>query len=56
MVDNSDFVITWFDGQSGGTASTLSYAQKCGKRIINLAENGVHSYECEDLFEIIDDE
>ncbi len=56
MVDNSDFVITWFDGQNGGTASTLNYAQKCGKKIINLAENGVHSYECEDLFEIIDDE
>lgn len=56
MVDNSDFVITWFDGQNGGTASTLNYAHKNGKRIINLAENGVHSYECDDLFEIIFDE
>ena len=56
MVDNSDFVITWFDGQKGGTAGTLAYAQKNNKRIINLAENGVHSYECESLFDIIDEE
>ncbi len=56
MVDNSDFVITWFDGQSGGTASTLNYAYKNGKRIINLSQNGVHSYECESPFEIISDE
>ncbi len=36
MVDNSDVVVTWFDGQKGGTASTLYYAQKNEKEIINL--------------------
>ncbi len=56
MVDNSDYVITWFDGQSGGTASTLSYAYKNGKKIVNLSESGVHSYEFEDPFEIIVDD
>lgn len=39
MVDNSDTVITYFSGKMGGTASTLSYAQKKGKRIINIANN-----------------
>ena len=37
MVDNSDTVITFFDGKSGGTAATLRYAGEKGKRIINLA-------------------
>ncbi len=36
MVDNSDVVVTWFDGKKGGTASTLCYAQKNEKEIINL--------------------
>ncbi len=56
MVDNSDYVITWFDGKSGGTAQTLSYAQKSGKKIINLAENGVHTYEFDEPYEIYEDE
>lgn len=36
MVDNSEVVVTWFDGQSGGTASTLHYADRRQKEIINL--------------------
>ena len=39
LVDNSDYVVTWFDGQPGGTASTISYAQKKGRYIINLNDN-----------------
>lgn len=38
MVDNSDTVITYFDGKSGGTAATLRYAKTKQKRIINIAE------------------
>ena len=38
MVDNSDTVITFFDGKSGGTAATLRYAKGKDKRIINIAE------------------
>ena len=38
MVDNSDTVITFFDGKSGGTAATLRYAKTKQKRIINIAE------------------
>ena len=36
MVDNSDYVVTWFDGKNGGTKNTLRYAAKKGRCIINL--------------------
>ncbi len=38
MVDTSDIVVTWFDGQSGGTKNTLNYAAAKGKQIINVRE------------------
>ncbi len=38
MVDNSTTVVCYFDGKSGGTANTVKYARKRGKRIINLAD------------------
>lgn len=44
MVDNSDLVITWYDGQSGGTKNTLIYAKRKDKKIVNLSETGVHEY------------
>ncbi|MBR4072553.1 MAG: DUF1273 family protein, partial [Clostridia bacterium] len=40
MVDNSDFVVTWYDGKSGGTRNTVRYAAKKGRRIVNLSEYG----------------
>ncbi len=55
MVDNSDFVITWYDGKPGGTLQTLNYAHKMGKRIINVAEKGVHEFPIEEYF-LIEDE
>jgi len=39
MVDNSDLVLTYFDGAPGGTAATLKYAAKKNKKIINLADS-----------------
>lgn len=39
MVDNSDMVVTYFDGKKGGTENTLQYAKKNNKRIINLFGN-----------------
>ncbi len=36
MVDNSDIVITWFDGRQGGTANTIDYAKKKARTVINL--------------------
>ncbi|MCQ2455135.1 MAG: DUF1273 domain-containing protein [Clostridia bacterium] len=36
MVDNSDVVVAYFDGKTGGTKNTLAYAEKLGRAIINL--------------------
>lgn len=36
MVDNSDYVVTWYDGQAGGTRNTLLYAQKKKRTIVNI--------------------
>ena len=52
MVDHSDIVITWYDGQKGGTKNTLTYAQKEGKNIINL--NKEYSKEFKNLQNRID--
>lgn len=41
MVDNSDIVITWFDGRCGGTANTVRYAHKIGRTVINLCNLSV---------------
>ncbi len=47
MVDNSDTVITYYDGKSGGTAYTLRYAEKSGKEIINLCDSSSVQLEIE---------
>lgn len=36
MVDNSDYVVTWYDGKQGGTRNTLKYAQKKKRYIVNI--------------------
>ena len=36
MVDNSDFVLTFYSGKSGGTARTVKYAESKGRKVINL--------------------
>lgn len=36
MVDNSDYVVTWYDGKQGGTRNTLNYAQKKNRYIVNV--------------------
>lgn len=41
MVDNSDFVLTWFDGSSGGTKNTIKYAESISRKVINLYTHGV---------------
>ncbi len=34
MVDQSDYVIAVWDGQAGGTESTVRYARKCKKNVL----------------------
>lgn len=53
MADHSDIVITWFDGQPGGTRNTLRYAQGKGLRIVNLQGEGVHEYLHEEDYQIV---
>lgn len=36
MVDNSDCVVTWFDGSRGGTKNTVDYATSIGRKVINI--------------------
>ncbi|MBR4761297.1 MAG: DUF1273 family protein [Clostridia bacterium] len=36
MVNNSDIVLTWFNGSPGGTKYTLDYAKSKLRKIINL--------------------
>ena len=38
MVDNSDFVLTWFDGSAGGTKNTIEYAKGKSREVINIYE------------------
>ncbi len=39
LVDNSSYIITYFDGKVGGTKYTINYARKNGLQIINIADN-----------------
>lgn len=39
MIEHAAAVITYFDGQKGGTASTVQMAQRRGLTVINLADN-----------------
>ncbi len=36
MVDNSDYIVTWYDGMAGGTRNTLSYAARKRRYIVNI--------------------
>lgn len=45
MVDNSDFVVCWYDGKAGGTRNTLKYAAKKGRTIININLNYIDEFK-----------
>ncbi len=49
MVDNSDYVMTWYDGKRGGTRNTLKYAAKKGRYIINLNTNYIDEFNNKQL-------
>ena len=38
LVDNSDILITYYNGQSGGTKYTVNYAEKKKRKIINICK------------------
>lgn len=41
MVDNSSKVITYYNNSKGGTKYTLDYAEKNGKKIVNIIEQQI---------------
>lgn len=53
MVDNSDYVITWYDGKKGGTRNTIDYALKNGRQVFNINEMGTESLGYQTKFKIL---
>ena len=53
MVENSDFVLTWYDGKSGGTRNTIDYAAKLGRQVINANHKETETFAIQTSFEIL---
>ncbi len=53
MVDNSDFVLTWYDGKSGGTKNTLDYASSKNRKIFNINNVNAENLAFQTVFELI---
>lgn len=52
MVDNSDFVLTWYDGKSGGTRNTLNYAASKQRKIFNVNKENSENFAIQTVFEL----
>lgn len=52
MVDNSDYVLTWFDGKAGGTKNTVDYAIKQNRFVLNLNNDVKKDFFPQTVFEI----
>lgn len=53
MVDNCDYVLTWFDGKSGGTRNTLNYAASKQRQIFNVYDEVCENFAVQTAFELI---
>ena len=53
MVNNSDCVLTWFDGKQGGTRNTLDYAVSQKRYVINICNQPAESFGVQTYFELI---
>lgn len=53
MVDNCDFVLTWYDGKAGGTRNTLDYAAKKQRFIVNINKKGIDSFAVQTQFKLL---
>ena len=53
MVDNCDYVLTWFDGKSGGTRNTLNYAASKQRQILNVYDDTCENFAVQTAFELI---
>lgn len=52
MVDNCDYVFTWYDGQSGGTRNTIDYAIKIGRKVLNVNDNDIDGFALQTNLEL----
>lgn len=52
MVDNTDCVLTWYDGKSGGTRNTIDYALKKGRYIFNAYKESLDTIGFQEKIEI----
>ncbi len=52
MVDNTDCVLTWYDGKKGGTRNTIDYALKKGRYIFNAYKEPVETIGFQEKIEI----
>lgn len=53
MVDNCDYVLTWYDGKAGGTRNTLDYAASKQRYIFNINKAGADNFAVQTSFEIM---
>lgn len=54
MVDNTDFVITWYDGKTGGTKNTIDYALRNQRFVFNINKDSrVRDFGMQTVIEII---
>lgn len=53
MVDNCDYVLTWYDGKAGGTKNTLDYAAEKGRYIFNVNKNCAENFAIQTSMEIL---
>ena len=53
MVDNSDYVITWYDGKAGGTRNTIDYALKKGRQVFNIYDENVEDLGYQAKFQLL---
>lgn len=53
MVDNCDYVLTWYDGKAGGTRNTIDYAVKKQRHIVNINKSGNQTFAVQTEFKLI---
>ena len=53
MVDNCDYVLTWFDGKPGGTMNTINYALKKQRYVFNAFRGETEGFAVQTQIKII---
>lgn len=54
MVENSDCVLTWYDGKAGGTRNTIDYALLKKRYVINTYDKNIEGFAVQTYFDIME--